>query len=176
MASGRAGDRLARGFFLMDDRITLAAVTGAHGIKGEVRLKLFGEGVESLKRHKMVAVGDRRLELISVRAAGAAAVAKFAGIDDRDSAEALRGQTLTVDRTELPPLEEGEYYLADLLGLRCEAPDGELLGTVCAVENFGAGDIIEIVRPGGKKAMIPFREGVADLIDGRIVADPLFVA
>ena len=66
-------------------------------------------------------------------------------------------------RSALPPLGEGEYYHADLIGLPCVSADGEALGTVVAVENFGAGDILEIERPDGKRAMIPFRAGIADL-------------
>ncbi|WP_114950895.1 ribosome maturation factor RimM [Sphingosinicella terrae] len=159
-----------------DPEVTLAAVAGAHGIGGEVRLKLFGEGADSLKRHKRLFAGGRPLELVSVRAGGGGAVARFRGIDDRNAAEALRGQLLTVPRSELPPLGEGEYYHADLIGLACFDEAGEPLGTVVAVENFGAGDILEIERPDGKRAMIPFRDGIADLRGGRIVADPVFLA
>jgi 16S rRNA processing protein RimM len=81
-----------------------------------------------------------------------------------------------VTRDALPPLEEGEYYHADLLGLPCVDGEGSALGTIVAVENFGAGDLLEVERPDGKKALIPFRPGIADLADGRIVADPAFLA
>ena len=88
----------------------------------------------------------------------------------------MRGKLLSVPRTELPPLDEGEYYHADLIGLPCETEAGELLGRVVAVENFGAGDLLEIEKPDGKKSLIPFRDGIAELDDGRIVADPAFLA
>jgi 16S rRNA processing protein RimM len=156
--------------------VTLAAIAGAHGISGEVRLKLFAEGVDSLKRHKGFHVGDRVLTLNSVKPGSTGAIARFAEIADRSAAEALRGTLLTVPRDALPPLAEGEYYHADLLGLPCVDADGVALGTVAAVENFGAGDLLEIERPDGKKALIPFRPGIADLVDGKIVADPLFLA
>jgi 16S rRNA processing protein RimM len=159
----------------LSDEVILAAVAGAHGIGGEVRLKLFAEGVDSLKQQKDVRVGDRTLTLVSLRQ-GANPIARFAGIADRTQAEGLRGQLITIPRTALPPLEEGEYYHADLLGLPCVSAAGEPLGTVAAVENFGAGDIIEIEKPDGRKAMVPFRDGIADLIDGRIVVDPEFLA
>ena len=107
---------------------------------------------------------------------GGQPVARFAEVSDRNSAEALRGQLLTVDRTALPPLEEGEYYHADLLGLPCVSAAGEPLGKVVAVENFGAGDLVEIERPDGKRSLVPFRPGVADLDQGRIVVDPDFLA
>lgn len=155
--------------------VILAAVVGAHGIKGEVRLKLFAENVESLRQHRSVSVGGRPLTLLSVKGEGTP-VARFAEISDRTAAEMLRGQTLTVPRAALPPLEEGEYYHADLIGLPCEGPDGAFLGTVKAVENFGAGDIIEIEKPDGKLSMAPLKPGAADIGDGKIVVDPLFLA
>jgi len=161
---------------LPDQQVVLAAVAGAHGIGGEVRLKLFGQSAESLSRHKTVQVGDRQLTLKSVKAGGSAVIARFAEIADRSAAEALRGLQLTVPRASLPPLEEGEYYHADIIGLPCQDADGNPLGTVAAVENFGAGDILDVELPGGKRSMVPFRPGVADLEDGRIRLDPLFLA
>lgn len=161
---------------MSEAQVTLAAIAGAHGIGGEVRLKLFAEGIESLRRHAAVQVGDRQLTLKSVKPGGGGAIARFAEITDRTAAEALRGRLLTVPRSTLPALEEGEYYHADLLGLPCESAAGEPLGSVVAVDNFGAGDIVEIEKPDGKRAMVPFRAGIADLVDGRIVVDPLFLA
>jgi 16S rRNA processing protein RimM len=115
------------------------------------------------------------LTLKSVKAAGGTPIARFAEIGDRSAAEKLRGTLLTVPREALPPLEEGEYYYVDLIGLPCVDADGNALGTVAAVENFGAGDILDIEDLAGKRTMVPFREGVADLTDGRIVVDPTFV-
>lgn len=158
-----------------EPHVTLAAVAGAHGVAGEVRLKLFAQGLESLQRHQQVRVGDRTLTLTAVRG-GKLPVVRFAEVADRDSAEALRGQVLTVPRSALPPLEEGEYYHADLIGLTCAGPNGEPLGTVVAVENFGAGDIIEVERPGGRRAMVPFRPGIADWSGDTITVDPAFIA
>jgi 16S rRNA processing protein RimM len=157
------------------DEVALAAVAGAHGIGGEVRLKVFAEGLESLKRHKQVRVGDRVLTLAWVKPAKQP-IARFAEIADRTTAEGLRGQLVTVPRTALPPLEAGEYYHADLVGLPCEDASGAPLGTVVAVENFGAGDLLEIEKPDGRRTLVPFRDGIADLEAGRIVADPEFLA
>lgn len=135
-------------------QVILAAVTGAHGVTGEVRLKLFGEGLDTLQQHK--SFNDGALTLKKVRDDGkGGAVARFAEIADRTAAEALRGTVLTVPRSALPPLEEGEYYHADLLGLAAASDAGEPLGTVVAIENFGAGDILEIERPTGKRFMVP---------------------
>jgi 16S rRNA processing protein RimM len=161
---------------LPEPQVTLAAVAGAHGIGGEVRLKLFAQGVDSLKRHRILFAGERALTLKSVKPGSAGAIARFAEIADRAAAEALRGQLLTVPRAALPPLADGEYYHADLIGLPCESAAGDALGQVVAVENYGAGDLLEIERPDGKRALIPLRPGIADLEAGRVVADPAFLA
>jgi 16S rRNA processing protein RimM len=161
---------------LPEPQVTLAAVAGAHGIGGEVRLKLFAQGVDSLKRHAILYAGERALTLKSVKPGSAGAIARFAEIADRGAAEALRGQLLSVPRAALPPLAEGEYYHADLIGLPCESAAGDALGKVVGVENYGAGDLLEIERPGGKRALIPLRPGIADLEAGRVVADPVFLA
>jgi 16S rRNA processing protein RimM len=161
---------------MTDQPVTLAAVAGAHGVSGEVRLKLFAESAESLRRYEAVQVGGGTLTLKSVKPGGGGAIARFAEVTDRTAAEALRGSLVTVPRSALPPLEEGEYYHADLIGLPCRSAAGDPLGTIVAVENFGAGDILEIETPNGKRSMVPFRPGVADLIDGAVEVDPTFLA
>ena len=160
---------------MAERRIALAAVAGAHGIKGEVRLKLFSESIASLKRHEKLYVGGAERRLLAIRE-GKAPVARFAGIDGRSAAEALRGQLVEVDRAALPPLGEDEYYHADLIGLPAASLDGKAVGTVVAVENYGAGDLLEIEDAAGKRSLIPFKAGIADLEDGRIVVDPEFLA
>jgi 16S rRNA processing protein RimM len=158
-----------------ESQVTLAAIAGAHGVHGEVRLKLFAETIESLSRHKAVQVGEQQMTINSVKASGGMPVVRFAEIPDRNAAEALRGQLVTIARAALPPLEQGEYYHTDLIGLPCASADGSELGTIVSVENFGAGDILEIEKLDGKRSMVPFREGVTDFEDGRIVVDPLFL-
>jgi len=157
-------------------RVALAAVAGAHGIKGELRLKLFSASADSLARHAVVFLGGREVRLEGVKAAGKSVIARITDIADRSAAEAMRGQLIEVDRAALPPLEDGEYYHADLIGLPCADRAGASVGTVVAVENFGAGDLIEVATEGGKRSLIPFKPGVADLEDGRIVLDPDFLA
>ena len=157
------------------NRIALAAVAGAHGVKGEVRLKLFSDSIESLSGHVKLYVGGVERRLLSIREAKAP-VARFEGIADRSAAEALRGSLVEIDRAALPPLSEGEYYHADLIGLAAVDGEGGQVGTVVAVENYGAGDLLEIELEGGKRSLIPFNAGIADLADGRIVIDPEFLA
>lgn len=157
-------------------RVALAAVAGAHGVKGEVRLKLFADSVDSLAAHQSLFVGGSARKLLSVRDGGKTAIARFDGVGSREAAEALRGQLIEIDRDALPPLEEGEYYYADLIGLTCFDKADNTVGSVVGVENFGAGDLLEVETVDGKRALIPYRDGIADLVDARIVLDPAFLA
>lgn len=167
-----------------DRPVVLAAVAGAHGVRGEVRLKLFGEGIAALKRYKRFGVGETGASLTvqTLRDDGkGGAVARFAEVADRNGAEGLRGRALTVPRSALPSLAPGEYYHADLVGLAAVSETGEALGTVVAVENFGAGDILEIERAadlGEKPArfMVPMRaEAVPAWNDERVVVSAAYV-
>ena len=158
-----------------DKRIALAAVAGAHGVKGEVRLKLFGDSVDSLARQESVFAGGIERRLLFARSAGKGAVARFEGVDDRTAAEALRGTLIEVDRVALPPLEDGEYYHADLIGLEAFDASGKSLGYVVAVENYGAGDILEIAPPKRPSILVPFTKASVpdiDVVAGRLVVMP----
>lgn len=160
---------------MQDKPVTLAAITGAHGVTGEVRLKLFGGGLEGLKPHKRFNEGVLTLAKIRSDNKGGA-IARFVEIADRDAAEALRGTTLTVPRDSLPALEEGEFYHADLLGLTVVTDAGDEIGKVCAVENFGATDIVEIEKPDDKKFMVPLTEqAVLTWNDVRLIVSADFV-
>ena len=156
-------------------RVALAAVAGAHGVKGELRLKLFADSVDSLARHSHFQVGGRELALKDIKGGGKTAIARFEGISDRSAAEALRGSLVEIEREQLPPLEPGEYYHSDLIGLPCVDEGGRALGIVVAVENFGAGDLLEVERA-GKRSLIPFRDPIARLDANRVVLDPEFLA
>lgn len=146
---------------MSDKPVTLAAVTGAHGVTGEIRLKLFGEGVDALKPHKRFNAGETggTLTLVKIRSDNkGGAIARFTEVVDRTSAERLRGTALSVSREALPALEEGEFYFSDLLGLAVVTDQGEPVGQVCAVENYGATDIVEIEQADSKKFMVPLTE------------------
>ena len=157
-------------------RVALAAVAGAHGVKGELRLKLFADSVDSLARHSRLHVGGRELTLKDIKDGGKTAIARFEGVSDRSAAEGLRGALVEIDRSSLPPLEEGEYYHADLIGLTCFSENDETIGSVVGVENFGAGDLLDIELVSGKRALIPFRDPISRMEEARIVLDPEFLA
>ena len=162
---------------MTDDKpVTLAAIIGAHGVTGEVRLKLFGEGFASLKPHKTFNGGALTVEKLKDDGKGGA-IARLVGVADRTAAEALRGTALTVPRSALPPLGEGEYYYADLIGLPAVSTEGKALGVCVAVENFGAGDVIEIEKPDGERFMVPMNaEAVPEWSDLGIVVDAGWVS
>jgi 16S rRNA processing protein RimM len=157
-------------------RVALAAVAGAHGVKGELRLKLFSDSIQSLSRHQQLYVGGVGRRLIGIRDSGKTAVARFEGISDRSAAENLRGSLVEVDRSRLPPLQQGEYYHADLIGCAAVDRHGTAVGTVSAVENYGAGDLLEIEKADRTRLLIPFKPGIADPDGDKIVIDPEFLA
>ncbi len=158
----------------MSEPITLAAVTGAHGVAGEVRLKLLGEGVDALRQHSVFNDGALTLKKIRSDNKGGA-IARFAEVEGRTAAEKMRGTVITVPRGDLPALAEGEYYHRDLIGLTAETDAGDLIGSITAVENFGATDVIEITRDpvpekGMKTLMVPMtKNAVLSWDDKRLV-------
>lgn len=154
-----------------DAPVTLAVVVGAHGVTGEVRLKVF---TDDLARYRSFNGGA--LTLRSVRHGGNGAIARIAEVTDRNAAEALRGTELTVSRAALPPLAEGEYYHADLIGLSAVSTTGEALGYVVAIDDFGAGDVIEIERPDKRRFMVPMNaDAVPEWDAARLVVEAGFI-
>jgi 16S rRNA processing protein RimM len=163
---------------LSDTAVTLAAVSGAHGVTGEVRLKIFAENLDSLKLHKSFNNGT--LTPTSIRPHKDGAIVRFAEINDRNAAEKLRSTLITVPREALPALPDNEYYYSDLIGLSCISTTGDKLGVCVAVENFGASDVIEIQRPDadgkpGKKFMVPMNVNAVPEWGEQIVIDAAFV-
>jgi len=151
--------------------VTLAAIAGAHGIAGEVRLKLFAASVDSLHGHTIFLAGERKLTMLSVRAGGQGPIARFAEVSDRNGAEALRGTLLAVERARLPSLPEGEFYWHDLIGLPVVTGEGAAAGNVVSVENFGASDILEIEKPDGVQVMVPLIADAVLEVGDRVVVD-----
>jgi 16S rRNA processing protein RimM len=158
-------------------RICVGQILGAHGVRGLVKLASFTEDPEAIAHYGALTdeAGTRSFPIELVGAAKGHWLARIGGIDDRDAAQAHAGTRLFVDRAALPPPDADEFYHADLIGLRAELPDGSVLGTVTAMHNFGAGDIVELLLPSGKRPLLPFDRETVPEIDpagGRIVVDP----
>lgn len=158
-------------------RILLGRIAGAHGIRGEVLIRSFTQAPESIGAYGALsdAPGTRELEIKVVRVTPRGVIARVTGISDRNGAEALKGVDLYVDRTRLPAADEsaGEFYHADLIGLAAVDLGGTAIGTVVAVQNFGAGDLLEVRLAGkARTELIPFRDAFVpevDLAAGRLV-------
>ena len=158
-------------------RICVGIITGAHGIQGAVRVKSFTSEPKDVARYGPLEdeTGERHFSLRLVGSAKGVVIARLAGIADRDRAEGLRGLRLYLPRAALPPAADEEYYHADLIGLAAALADGTALGHVQAIHDFGAGDTLEIARPEGPPAMVPFTRRVVPIVDlaaGRLVVDP----
>ena len=164
----------------MTDRICVAQIGAAHGLRGEVRLRSFTEDPAAVTGYGPLESedGTRRFEIEALRPAKDHFVARLAGVADRDAAEKLTNIKLYVPRDRLPPVEDdGTFYHADLVGLAAVTPEGAALGTVTAILNFGAGDLVEI-KPtgGGEPLMVPFTDATVPEIDiaaGRMVVVPM---
>ena len=142
----------------MSRRICVAQFGATHGVRGEIALRSFTEQPADFARYGPLESedGKRRFEIAAARAAKGHFIVRVVGIDDREAAQALRNLKLYVARERLPPTADDEFYHADLIGLAAVSPDGAALGTVAAVHNFGAGDVIEIAPPDGDSIMVPF--------------------
>jgi 16S rRNA processing protein RimM len=154
--------------------ILLAAIIGAQGLKGAVKVKLFTEAPDSLSRYGVLKdKHGKKFEITAIRSSkDGEAVISFAGIDDRDAAEALKGTELFITRDQLPATGEEEFYHADLIGLEAQDTEGRSLGKVAAIHNYGASDVIELTRPDGDSVLLAFTRETVPVIDiagGRVV-------
>lgn len=156
-------------------RICLGHISAAHGVRGDVLIKSHTEISEDIAAYGPLSdeAGAHAFDITIKRVTAKGIVAHIAGIDDRNAAEALKGKQLFVDRATLPTPEPGEWYQTDLVGLSAVDPEGRPLGRIVAVQDFGAGDLLEL-RPeaGGETVLVPFtRETVpqVDIAAGRLV-------
>ena len=162
----------------MAERICVAQIGGAHGLLGEVKLKSFTADPMAVSNYGPLTTedGSASFEIETLRAAKGHLVARFRGVGDRSAAERLANLRLFVPRERLPPPAADEFYHADLIGLRAVTADGTEIGTVAAVHDFGAGDILELrPRAGGTTMMVPFTAAFVPKVDiarGRIVVAP----
>ncbi len=160
------------------DRICVGVIGGAFGVRGEVRLKSFCAQPEAIAAYAPLWTedGSRSFTLRITRTIPNGFAARLSGVGTKEEADALRSVELFADRSLLPNLPDDEFYHADLIGLAVFDTGGAKLGTVRAVHNHGAGDILEIYAPGRKTALLlPFTKAIVPTVDltaGRIVADP----
>lgn len=154
--------------------ILVGRVAGAFGVKGELRITAYTDEPQALVRYRDLKRddGSPALTLVAGRPQKGALIARAREVATREEAEALRGLQLYVPRAVLPPPDEDEYYLADLIGLAAVSPEGEPLGKVKDVQNFGAGDLLEIAPDIGASWFLPFTEEAVpevDIAEARIV-------
>ncbi|MFO1126337.1 MAG: ribosome maturation factor RimM [Methylocystis sp.] len=159
--------------------VLLGRFGAPHGVRGEIRLQSFTCDPQAIGTYDGLTDknGARNFKLLSVRQQGKdMLVAKVAGVEDREGAEALNGVELYLPREKLPAPDEDEFYIADLVGLRAEAADGAPIGVIVAVRNFGAGDILEIApAAGGESLLFPFTKATVPTVDipgRRVVVEP----
>ena len=160
----------------MSQKICVARIGAAHGVRGEVRLWTFTEDPLSVASYGLLETkdGSRKFTIKRIRAAKTHLVATLDGVSTREAAEPLNGVELFVAREKLPAPADGEFYHADLIGLAAETAQGDALGRIVAVHNFGAGDIIEIAPASGATMLLPFSNEVVptvDLAGGRVLIE-----
>ncbi|MDZ4134806.1 MAG: ribosome maturation factor RimM [Paracoccaceae bacterium] len=160
-----------------EDRLCVGAIAGSFGIKGEVRLKSFCADPEAIATYGPLFTedGTRAFSVKLTRPVAGGLGARLSGVATKEDADALRGTSLYVDREKLPSLPDDEFYHADLIGLEVRDTGGVLLGSLRAVHNHGAGDLLEVAGPGLREPMLlPFTRAVVptvDLASRRMVVD-----
>lgn len=154
--------------------VLMAAVIGAHGLKGEVKVKAFTVDPETLGAYGPLSTKDgRRFTIEALRPIGDdEAILAFAEVKDRNASEALKGTELYVPREKLPEAKGDEFYHADLIGLEAFDKDGRRIGKVLSIQNYGAGDVLVIAADEGEEILLAFtKDNVPDIdiANGRII-------
>ena len=164
-----------------DDRLVLVArVAGAFGVRGEIRLTTYTDAPLAVVNYRdlLRKTGDLGLTLIAGRSTKGGIIARAKEVETKEQADRIRGLELYVPRSVLPPVQDEEYYLTDLIGLNVISPEGDLLGKVKAVQDFGAGDLIEVQPAKGKSWYLPFTMALVpevDIAGGKIIGVPIVV-
>ncbi|MDE7439800.1 MAG: ribosome maturation factor RimM [Clostridia bacterium] len=148
---------------MSNDRITVAIILKPQGIRGEVKVKAMTDTAEDMKAFKTVHIDGVDYSVLSVRAQGEFAYLSLKGIADRNSAELLRGKEIEVERTDMPDLPDGRYYIADLIGCTVVNERGDILGEVTEVTPAKT-DIFTLIKD-GKSIMFPAADGVISEVD-----------
>lgn len=155
------------------ERLCVAKIASAHGVKGLVKLHVFVENLDLL--NGSLFTDETGTETLSITLKNATAqhwLAELEGVNDRDAAEALRGTNLYINKEDLPETDDGEFYVSDLIGLLVANKDNNEIGKVIAVENFGAGDLLEIKPENKESFYLPFTDdNVLEILDDKIIVE-----
>lgn len=160
-----------------DNQLCVGAISGSFGVQGEVRLKSFCTEPADLAEYGLLYTedGSRSFQVRLTRPVAGGLGARLSGVATKEEADALRGTSLFVSRDKLPSLPDDEYYYADLIGMEARDTGGVAIGTVAAVHNHGAGDLLELRGPGLKESLlVPFSLAVVPTVDlaaRRIIVD-----
>lgn len=160
-----------------DDQLIQLAVIGApHGVKGELRVKSYTDDPQALGDYGPLVTNDGRSFIVkTTRPAKEVVIVRFEGVDTREKAEAMKGLALHVKRSSLPQeLDEDEFYHVDLIGLAAFDEQGEPVGKIISLHDFGGGEMLEIKAARGPVIMVPFTRAAVPTIDfaaGRVVVD-----
>ena len=160
------------------NRILVGIFGAPHGVRGEVRLKSFTSDPMAIADYPRLTdeTGARPFKIIAARPVkDDMLIVRVDGVADRTAAEKLTNVSLSIAREDLPPVDEDEFYNADLIGLRAETRDGAALGVIAAVLNFGAGDILDVRPDAGENILLPFTKKVVPVVDiagGRVIVEP----
>lgn len=148
-------------------KILLGQIGAAHGIRGEVRIKSFTEDPLAIKNYAPLLTNRRDLEVTieKARMQKSMVIARLKDVTDRNAAEALNGTKLYTLRENLPEPDEDDFYHADLIGLKAKLEDGTVIGEIAAVQNYGAGDVLEIRPTKGPTELLPFTKKVVPTIN-----------
>lgn len=172
------GRRALQGRIMSQEKICVGAISGAYGVRGEVRIKSFCAIADDIENYSPLSSedGKQAFHLAIIRPIKNGFAARIAEVATKEDADALKGVQLFADRSQLPSLPDDEYYHADLVGLDVRDTGGTTLGTVKTVLDHGAGDILEIQKPGSSETvLLPFTLALVptvDLASGTIIADP----
>jgi 16S rRNA processing protein RimM len=161
----------------MDDEVLVGVFGAPHGVRGEIRLKSYMQEPLSIAAYGALHDSSGREFLLTASRLlkDDLLVVRIKGVADRNAAQQLTHVKLYLAREKLPPPDEDEFYCRDLIGLRAETSDGILLGTIVAVPNYGAGDILEVAPPAGETLLFPFTRAVVPQIDlaaGKVIVEP----
>lgn len=160
--------------------ICLGIISSAHGVRGQVKIRSLTANLDDIASYgDLQDKSGRTYRLTITGHSNDMVIASMAGVTSRDDAEKLRNIELFVERSVLPVPREGEYYHEDLIGLEATTEDGSIYGKVTGINNFGAGDIVEIKLPSGKEESLPFNKATFPIIDIKnnrlVIVPPQFI-